>query len=335
MRRVILGAWLAAALAFVLPLLLRTPERAAEETPAPAPEQTEAPAETGAPGPVLDESIALCVKTETGTVELPMAEWLPLALAGEMPAAFAPEALKAQAVALRSYALHFRDSRKSAHPEADVCTSPACCCACARESELRERWGEEYERYLTRVREAASATDGQYLVYGETPALAVFHAASYGQTENGASLGVPEPYLVSVSTPETAAEVRQLCTTVLVSPMELKTCVLLLCPEARFPEDPARWLSEVRRNDAGRVDSVCIGGALVSGAALRQILALRSTDFDVSYADGGFTFTVRGYGHGLGMSQYGADALADAGADYREILAHYYPGTELVIAVRN
>ena len=92
----------------------------------------------------------------------------------------------------------------------------------------------------------------------------------------------------------------------------------------------ADWVEALGRDESGRVSSVRIGGTEISGAALRQLFSLRSTAFDLVYEDGWFVFTVTGYGHGVGMSQYGAKVLAEDGVGYREILAHYYPGTELV-----
>ena len=341
MRRIIFTCTLAVALAFALPPLLAPPQSvaraeappAATETPEAAAEAEPPVAETEAsPAPILDAGTPLTVLTAEGPAELTMADWLPLAVAGEMPADFAPEALKAQAVALRSYALYYRAARKAVHPEADVCVSSGCCAACAAEDELRALWGMRYEENRKKIAAAVAATDGQYLVWEGESALTVFHSSSLGHTEDGASLGVSAPYLVSVATPETEETVRRLVTTVELTPLELRRGVEGLCPGATFPEDPAQWLGETVRTPAGRVEQLRIGSERVSGTAIRTLFALRSTDFDLSYSGGVFVFTVRGFGHGLGMSQYGADALARAGGDYREILAHYYPGTELVMA---
>ena len=334
MRRKALPALLAVALAFALPLLLspapsaRTAPPAEPETPVPA-------AETSAPvrRAVLDETLTLAVRTADGVREMTMAEYLPAALAGEMPAAFHPEALRAQAVALRSYALHFRAARKDAHPDADVCTSPACCAAFADDAALRARWGAEFARYASKMRAAAADTDGQYLVWEDEPILAVFHAASAGQTEAGGALGVAAPYLVSVPSPETAETVAALESTVEVSSAEFRGAVASVAPDAVFGDDPAAWLGAVTRTESGRVASVQIGGAAVSGLALRQLFSLRSADFSLAWDGSCFRFSVRGSGHGVGMSQYGADLLAEGGASYAEILAHYYPGTRLVIAM--
>ena len=344
MKRIFLFSLFAVALAFALPLLLRPPGRglsegAAEtpppaETAAPSPALTaDAPSPAPAAGPVLDAAVTLDVLTETGVAQMTLADYLPQALAGEMPASFAPEALKAQAVALRTYALHYKAERKAAHPDADVCASPGCCAALADEESLRAAWGGNYEGYASKLAAAVAATDGQYLVWDEAPALTVFHAASAGRTEDGAALGVSAPYLVSVDTPETGEAVRNLISTVEVTASDFAAAVHTLLPEADLTGPPEGWLGAAELDAAGRVRAIAVGGRSLSGLAARQLFSLRSTDFTVTYTEGRFLFRVRGSGHGLGLSQYGADCMADAGADYQEILAHYYPGTALVMAM--
>ena len=175
-------------------------------------------------------------------------------------------------------------------------------------------------------------TDGQYLVWAESPALTVFHAASAGRTEDGAALGVARPYLVSVETPETEETARGLLSTVEVTASDFAAAVRTLLPDADLSGAPEGWLGPVALDAAGRVQALTVGGQSLSGLAARQLFSLRSTAFTLDY-DGDFLFTVTGFGHGVGMSQYGANVLAEEGADYREILAHYYPGTRLVIAM--
>lgn len=320
MRRLLAATLFALALAFLLPPLL-SPARTGEgPAPTAAPEETDAPAGDG---------LTLRVKTGEGVETMAMADYLTLALAAEMPASFAPEALKAQAVALRSYALHYRAAPKAVHPEADVCSDPGCCAAMLTETELRERWGERYDEYRASLRRAVAETDGQTLCWEGQPILAVFHASSQGSTENGEALGLSAPYLVSVSTPETPETVNGLDTTVEVAPEDLAATLGRLDPEAAFSGAPESWLGPVRLDDAGRVSAVALGGRSFSALTLRQAFALRSTDFTLTYDGAKFVFRVRGYGHGLGLSQHGANLMAKSGADYREILAHYYPETSL------
>lgn len=282
----------------------------------------------------LDAEIRLTVRSGGGVTETTMAEWLPGVVAAEMPASFEPEALKAQAVAARTFLLEHRQNRPENHPNADVCDDPACCCAHKTDAALKESWGGDAGKNLRRIRSAVQETDGQILTYQGEPILAAFHASSSGKTEDSAALWGAVPYLVSVSTPETEADVPGFQSSVTFSPDELKAAILTERPEAVFPEDPAMWLGAAEPDAGGRVGSITIAGETFSGAALRRVLNLRSAAFTAEYADGSFTFTVTGHGHGVGMSQYGANVMAKQGSDYAEILAHYYPGTELASGER-
>lgn len=340
MKRIFLFSLFSVLLAFVLPLLLTVPKGRETEEPPPTEEQAEStvsPTDSvpdTTPEPVLDSEVPLWLQTEDGVVEMTMAEYLPLALAAEMPAAFRTEALKAQAVALRSYALYYQNARKEQHPDADVCERAACCAARATEASLRESWGENYAQYYEKICTAVEETDGQYLVWEEEPALTVFHASSFGNTEEGAALGVDRAYLLSVQTPETEDAVRNLSTTVEVTQEEFRRGVLSLAPEAELSGPAENWLGLRHTDAAGRVEYLEIGGQRLSGLALRQLFGLRSTNFTLEWAENHFIFHVLGNGHGLGMSQYGAELMAGEGHDYATILAHYYPGTRLVMALR-
>ena len=221
---------------------------------------------------------------------------------------------------------------KNAHPDADICTSSGCCTAAANPDELRTLWGAGYDDCWKKICAAVEETDGQYLVYDGEPILAAFHSSSSGATESAADVWDERPYLVSVSSPETQADVKNLVTTVEVSAEDFKSAVTG-ASNASLGPDPAAWVGGIEHNAAGRVKAVTVGGAELSGAAVRSLFSLRSTDFDLEYTGSVFIFTVRGYGHGVGMSQYGANVMAKDGATYADILEHYYPGTELVVAV--
>ena len=334
-KRIIMPALGCAALAFVLPLLLIPAPASGTGETAPPTEEPEAAA-LSAPAPeehtLRDSDMELAVSRGGELTHETMADYLPLALAGEMPAGFDEDALKAQAVALRTYALCCRNAKKPAHPDADICTSSGCCTAAAEESELRALWGAGYDGCWAKICAAVEETDGQYLVYDGEPILAAFHSSSSGTTQSAADVWSERPYLVSVSSPETASDVKNLVTTVEVSAEDFKSAVAGTSGAVLGP-DPAAWVEKTERNSSGRVRTVTVGGAEISGAALRSLFSLRSTDFDLEYTGSAFTFTVRGYGHGVGMSQYGANVMAKGGATYADILEHYYPGTELVVAV--
>ena len=253
-----------------------------------------------------------------------MADYLPGVVAAEMPASFEPEALRAQAVAARTYILDRMAHPVEAHPDAAVCDDPGCCCAYVSEDEMRENWGADYRRNQRRIRNTVRSTDGMVLTWEGEPIRAVFHSSSGGMTETSAALWGEVPYLVSVPSPETAADVPGFETTVTVSAADAAQALGI-----EPPEDPAQWLGEIRRDNAGRVETITIGGVTKTGAEARQLFSLRSTNFTVEVQDGNLVFHVTGSGHGVGMSQYGANVMAQQGAAYPEILAHYYPGTTL------
>ena len=322
MRTIVAAALLCLVIALMLPLLFAGGGQAAPEA--------SAEPESAAGG--LDSELSFTVLTADGVETVTMSDWLPGVVAGEMPALFEEEALKAQAVAARTYIMYSMGREKPAHPEADVCDDPACCKAHSTDEELREKWGESYEENMARVLEAVRSTDGEYMSYGGEVIQAVFHSSSAGRTEDSAAIWQAEPYLVSVESQLTAEDVPNYVTSVTVSPEDFREAVLAVHPEAEFGEDPAFWLGAAVRDASGRVESVDIGGAQVPGTELRTLFELRSTAFTLDYTAEGFLFTVTGYGHGVGMSQYGANVMAEDGADYEEILTHYYPGAELTRA---
>ncbi|MEG2367472.1 MAG: stage II sporulation protein D [Oscillospiraceae bacterium] len=258
-----------------------------------------------------------------------MAEHLPGVLGAEMPASFAPDALKAQAVAARTYILYCTKHENPKHPDGDICSDGGCCLAYLDEGKLRAAWGESFDANLKIINAAVSETDGQVLTFEEEPILASFHSSSAGKTESGSELWGEVPYLVSVPSPETAVDVPGFVSTVEVSQEEFRKTVQLLRPEAQLSGGAADWLGKADRDDSGRVRSVKIGGSQLTGSEVRKLFSLRSTAFRIEFKNDIFVFTVSGYGHGLGLSQYGANVMAKGGFNYREILAHYYPHTKL------
>ena len=299
---------------------------AARPAPAPAPEPDEPEdEETALPDAPVSQTIRLLWEGEV--LELQMEDYLPGVLAAEVPADFEPEALKAQAVAARTYALYCAACRK--HGEADVCADYRCCQAWLSEDALRERWGEDFDARLSRLRQAVDETAGESLRYEGEPIFAAFHASSPGCTEDSGQVWQALPYLVSVSSPETADTVPDLVSVREVSALDLRDTVLSAHPEADFTGEPETWAEEPVLDAGGRVERLRLGGVDLSGVELRRLFGLRSAAFTLTYADGLFRFTVSGSGHGVGMSQHGAQLLALQGLSYREILAHYYPGTVL------
>ena len=323
MKRCLLVSLCCVFAALALPFL--TVDRPAAEEAAALPNPSAAPLLTA------DEAVVFTVLQKDGSVtQVSMAAFLPGVLSGEMPAAFHEAALRAQAVAGRTYILSRLDSPKAAHPEAAVCTDPACCQAWDSEERMREKWGADYDRYFGKIRAAVRDTDGACLFWEGEPILACFHSSSAAVTENSAAVWSGAlPYLVSVESPETAQDVPNYITTVELSCEAFREKIWLEYPGADLSGAPAGWLGEVRREQSGRVESVIIGGIRAEAETLRSLFSLRSAAFTAEYTGAGFRFTVTGYGHGVGMSQYGANVMAARGSTWQEILQHYYPGAEL------
>ena len=264
-------------------------------------------------------------------VETTMADWLPGVVAAEMPASFAPEALRAQAVAARTYILQRVRGGAANHPEAGVCDQYTCCCARKDDAALREQWGADYTRNMARIRQAVTDTDGQYLTYGGQLIRAVFHASSAGATESSAALWSGDaPYLVSVSSPETAQDVPNYVSTAEIAADAVRTAVRDRYPDCVLGDDPGTWFGTPVLDDSGRVACIPVGSETLTGAQVRALFSLRSAAFSVAYGGGTFTFTVTGSGHGVGMSQYGANAMAKEGYSCEEILEHYFTGAQVV-----
>lgn len=342
MKKNLLTACSALLLLYLLPLVLpgRPPARAeATAVPSPLPlvrellpssaptlEPAKPVEEAPVPSPLPDRTLRVQAGDEVLTLSLE--DYLVGVVAAEMPVSFPEEALKAQAVAARSYALCRAASGK--HPEADVCADPGCCQAWLSEEALRDNWGKSYEEKLARVRGAVESTAGETLAYEGEPVLAVFHSSSAGATEDCGAVWSPRPYLVSVSSPETDRDVPGYVSQLRCAPLDFRDVILSAHPEADFSAPEEDWIGQPTLDGSGRVESLELGGIAIPGKELRALFSLRSTAFTLAYEDSSFVFTVTGFGHGVGMSQYGAMVMAQNGSDYREILAHYYPGTELV-----
>lgn len=314
------------ALALPLTLAALAPASPAPQTAAPSASPSPAPLSAGAR---RDADITFTVLSGGETRTVTMAEWLPGVLAGEMPALFETEALKAQAVAARTFILSRMRTGTAAHPHADVCDDPGCCKAHLSEDELRARWGDNYDAWAAKMESAAEATDGQYLTYGGEAIQAVFHSSSAGRTESSAALWNALPYLVSVSSPETAEDVPDFVTESRFTVTDFAAALRNAGYDPDLSGTPDTWVQSLTEDESGRVGTAVVGGAPLTGAQMRAVFGLRSAAFTLAYQDGAFVFTVTGYGHGVGMSQYGANVMAKNGSTCAEILAHYYPGTEL------
>lgn len=266
-------------------------------------------------------------------VTLPQREFLFRTLAMEMPAGYHEEALKAQAVAAYTYYHRRRlaqaDKADPALKGADFVTPNDQFPQNYTEEKLQERWGSKYDTYYAKINRALDAVEGQVITYKGSLIDACFHAISNGTTESADVVwGAQVPYLQAMASPgdRTAPGYQSERK---MTPKEVKEALSVLDPAVKLPDDPADWFGKPTLSAAGTVETQPIGDQKLAGTKVRQLMGLRSAAFTVTYQDGTFVFTVFGYGHGVGMSQYGADYLARQGYTYREILAHYYVNTKV------
>lgn len=314
MERSNLIAWTTCLLCF-LALLLPYRSRAAalEETGAATAEVSAAAAETA---PIeecansFDEDVVLRVKNGEAVQEMTLHEYLVGVLAAEMPSDFPTEALMAQAIASRTFALRKAEAGK--HEEADVCTDSACC----------QGWrAGETEAAFER---AVSQTDGLVVTYQDALIDATFFSCDGGSTEAAAAVwGSDIPYLQAVESPTVEAAPRY-SETVEFSAEEFAATLQGAYPELHLTGVPSQWFGEITYTDGGGIDTIEIGGVPVRGTVLRSLLHLRSTDMELEVLADAVRITTRGFGHRVGLSQYGAKAMAEAGSSFEEILTHYY-----------
>ena len=246
----------------------------------------------------------------------------------EMPASFSVEAIKAQSVAARTYAFYKKEDNAS-HNGADVCTDFSHCQAFVSEDELKKKWGKSYNSNFIKIQNAVYDTAGEYLVYNSIPAMTVFHSCSNGITEKASDVWSSDlPYLTNVTSygeeiyKNYSSQVRfdyNEFVGILETYLERKI-------DTNYPP-----IGDVQQTSGDNVSSICLFGNNIKGTDVRKIFSLKSTAFTLDYNDGYFTFNVHGNGHGVGMSQYGAEVMARNGSSYDEILKHYYPGTEFAI----
>lgn len=323
-RQSITASVLLMVLLFAMPLAVIVPFREELFGRETAVDETEG--EPFAPGD-LDSGMTLKVLDGETVTEMTLGEYLVGVVRAEMPASFQPEALKAQAVAARTYTLYKIQTGGNHGATADICTNSTCCQAYIDEERARANWGTSADDYEQKIENSVKETDGQVILYGGVPILAVFHSSSAGQTRKAGEVWQSDlPYLQAVASPEDGASIPNYYSRAEFTPEEFRAAFLAAHPEADLSGDMSGWLKNAAVDSAGSVETVEVGGVTVKGSQLRSILGLRSACFEWEVQDGKLVFFVTGYGHGVGMSQYGANAMAEDGADYLEILTHYYTG---------
>lgn len=269
-------------------------------------------------------------------VQMPLETYVLGVVAAEMPASYHPEALKSQAIAARTRAawscLALGGSGCPKHPVCDICTDSACCQGYLTLSDMQTKWGDDAGRWLARIDKAVEDTAGEILTYDGLPIEIMYHACSGGQTEDAAAVFQQSvPYLKSVSSPgEESFRLYQ--TEVIYSRSDAAAMLCAAFPEAEITaENLPGSLELLSSTPSGRVSKTRIGSVTASGNELRKALGLNSALFTWDADDETITFHVRGSGHGVGMSQAGAQAMAAQGKTCAQILSHYYPGTVLTV----
>jgi stage II sporulation protein D len=330
MKECIGAALLALCLLFGLPWLTAAKAQAGGELP---PSQSAQPGQTDQTAQAVDASVTLRVWDGEKVQQMTMAEYLPGVVRGEMPASFEEEALKAQAVAERTYILYeMRGGPKSTHPDADVCMDYHCCSAYVSAEKAAANWGDKAGANEEKIQQAVRETDGYVALYDNVPILAVFHSSSAGKTESSGDVWSRDlPYLAPVESPENADNVPNYYSTASLPAQEFRTKFLTAHPEAKFSGDVSSWITGLTKNSSDRVSAVTVGGVTVDGVEMRTLYGLRSASFTVEASGDTVVFHVTGYGHGVGMSQYGANTMAAEGATWQEILQRYYTGITLTV----
>lgn len=282
---------------------------------------------------VTNDIIKVLDFTSGQVTELPIRDYVIGAVLAEMPATYHEEALKAQAVAARTYAVRQREKQRLYPDEmlmgADISNDSTKFQAYFTDEQAKAFYGDSYDAYYNIVSSAVDATEGQVLVYDGEPIVAAFHSTSGGRTESAEVIwGSPVEYLVPVESVGDEKSPVYLEEKIFTAE-EVSAVIEESYPNADFSGEPEKWLVIGDRSTSGTVIELTAGGEIISGTQFRRLFSLRSANFDIEYSDGCFTVTTKGNGHGVGMSQYGANAMANEGADYKEILLHYYTGAEL------
>ena len=264
----------------------------------------------------VDNNIYVSVRRSDGrVVSLELEDYVTGVVGAEMPALFSSEALKAQAVIARTYAL-------KANSMGQVLSDNESTQSYKDNGELASLWGGNYSSYYSKIKDAVNSTKGVYLTYNGNYIEAVYHSTSNGRTEDSSNVwGNSYPYLVSVeSSYDNTNPSFSISKSFSYSDLSSKLGIGV---------NSSSEFNILGYTSGGRVSSISIDGNQFSGVSFRSMLGLRSADFDIVKNDDGVVITTRGYGHGVGMSQYGANGMGKAGYSYSDILLHYYPGVSL------
>ena len=269
---------------------------------------------------------------DTGEIEeLPLDTYLLGVVSAEMPANFEQEALNAQALVARTYTIYSIVHNQDKHGEADICDDSNCCQAWISKEDRMARWEEaERESNWRKIEVAVNTTAGRIITYNGEVIDAFFHSNSGGTTEAPVNVwgGTNYPYLQSV---ETAGEdaYSQYSSEVVLTKEELQNKILAKHLDFTIDYNQSDCIQILEYTESGRVKTIKIGNLNLSGVEVRSTLGLKSANFEITIDGDNIKFAVKGYGHGVGMSQTGADSMAKSGSNYEEIVKHFYTGVEI------
>lgn len=268
--------------------------------------------------------------TKDNTIqEVNIDEYLYGVVAAEMPVTYEIEALKAQAVVARTYTI-YKIEKDHKHEDADICDSSSCCQAWISKEDRYSKWGQNQDEYWNKIVEAVNSTKGKIITYNNEPINALFHSNSGGVTEMASAVwgGTDLPYLQSVET-SGEQDYSQYQSEVTLEEQELLNKLKGKYPNIEINFENQDDVKVLEFTSTNRARTVKFGNTNISSTELRSILGLRSTNFEIERKDKKITFKVKGYGHGVGMSQTGADTLAKENKNYEDIIRHFYSNVEI------
>ncbi len=277
------------------------------------------------------KTIKLLHKSTQKVEQLPLDEYLYGVVSSEMPASFEKEALKAQAVVARTYTLYKMTGNNGKHKNADICDDSGCCQAWITKENRLSKWKEEErEQYWNKIVSAVNETQGKMITYEGKPINAFFHSNSGGTTESPINVwgGSGYPYLQAVQTAGEDAY-SQYESKVTITKKEFEQTIKKAHSNFKIDFNQKDCIKVKEYTQGGRIKTVQIGNLSLSGVEVRTLFGLRSANIKITIQKENILFEVLGYGHGVGMSQTGADSLAKQGKNYEEIIKHYYTGVEI------
>ena len=263
--------------------------------------------------------------------ELELDDYLLGVVSSEMPASFEQEALKAQAVVARTYTI-YKITKGNKHENAHICDDSKCCQAWISKEDRLNKWDEK-DRNLnwSKIEEAVNSTKGKIITYEGKAINAFFHSNSGGVTDTATAVwgGTNYPYLQAVQT-SGEDSYKQYSSEVEITKNEFVSKIKEHHSDFIIDFNDANSIEILDYTDGERIKTIKIGNLNLTGTEVRTIFGLKSAKFQIDIKGENIKFSVIGYGHGVGMSQTGADSMAKQGSDYEEIIKHYYTGTEIV-----